>query len=281
MTGLSAVLAQMSEHLPDSAQDFADSLRPWTASLDWVHDCVRRCREQVASDHFAQIPLGIQTNRVFLGLELAVEGRANCALSLIDSAVVAKTKQDRIVFDSGYSMVVLVGGGTVTVERFVKNATDERIASEGTAALPPHEPVLIDCEREQLRLVVADNDAVLLRFSCSRQEKCSRIAEYDMASGRPLRTGIGNVATSRKMALLQFVTMQQGSPALRDVLTQLADDDDRMVRWEAVRHLTSRYPQAADGVVRAMAANDPDDEVRHLASRVAAMCFAEGADCGV
>ncbi|MEQ1725978.1 MAG: HEAT repeat domain-containing protein [Sphingopyxis sp.] len=280
ITGLSAVLARMSDHLPERARDFADMLRPWTTSLDWVDGCVRRCREQAASDPFAQIPLGIQTNRVFLGLEIAVQGRANCVLSLIDSDVVANTRQNTIVFDNGYSLVLHVGGGAVTVERFVKNTTDGRIVSEGPATLPLHEPVLIDCEREQLRLIAADSDAVLLRFSCARKIKDSRITEYDTASGRALRTGIGNVATSRKAALLQFVAMQQNSPDLHDALIQLVDDDDRMVRWEAARHLISRYPAAADGVVRVMAANDPDDEVRHLAGSVVAMCFADGADCG-
>lgn len=280
---LSSALAQMSDNPPENVMDFAELLRPWTQSFGWVQDVVDSWLSQLASDDFARLPLIMQASPVFLGLALAVRGQANASLSLVNSMTLPKARSHNLVFDHGYSMVVLVGGGAVTAERFVQQRDGcggSHMVKSQAAPLPLYVPIALDCGQEQLRIISAEGDAVLLRFSCSKRCYGTRVFEYDTQSGRTLRTGVGDSAVSRKLALLQFVTMQNDVNVIEDALVQLVHDDDALLRWEAMRPLVCRYPDVAYPILSAMAKNDPDCQIREVAGRVMTMLSAENAACG-
>lgn len=280
---LSCVLAEMSENPPENVIDFAEILCPWTQSFGWVQDVVDSWRSQLVSDDFARLPLIMQASPVFLGLALAVEGRANASLSLVDSTALAQARSQNLIFDNGYSMVVPVGGGAVTAERFAMKrgaCGDSHVVKSQAAPLPLYEPAAFDCEREQLRIISADGDAVLLRFSCSKRCYGTRVFEYDTQSGRALRTGVGDSAVSRKLALLQFVTMQDDVNVIEDALVQLVHDDDALLRWEAMRPLVCRYPDVAYPILSAMVKDDPDCQIREVAGQVMTMLSVENVACG-
>lgn len=268
VAALEAVLAEAGREPCLKAERFRARLAPWLADHGWLAAFVTASLAAMRGDDFATPACRLQAGPLIDGLQLLGTGASAVTLSHLTSASLPAIPDRRIIFDGGCSLLQLVAGGPLVVQRFA--LIGERCRSEGPVTLAAVDALAVDCGAQSLRILSAPRDAVLLRVTCRDASASLAIDEYDADSGTLLRRGSGSAAISRMLSLLPLAA-NSAHPDMRETLTKLTRHADAQLRWQAARHLASRDAPAALAIVEQMAQSDPDATVRAaaLAARAA------------
>ncbi len=267
-------LQALSDTPPDNFADFAAALVDWASDHQWVDDLLALMLTEMGCDDFAVLPWQPQNTSVLKGISVLQKGQSNCTLTLVDADQLDMHPSNQLVFDTGFNLLAIVGGGPLLTELYRRNPDKTPGNTMVTLAerrwLIPGEQIALDCAHEQLRLVEARSDTVLLRFALSTGDAGARVTEYDIATGRALRTGCGDVSTSRMLALLS-VAADGDDAQLLPVLNALTRHEDSLLRWQSMRMLVARTGLSALPILDEMAENDCDLAVRSVARQTQAL----------
>jgi hypothetical protein len=265
-------LAELDTALPANAEAFAKALSPWIEDDAWYRDLIERGCAAMAADPMAPLPLRMQAGALVQGIALAEAGSAmggGSAMLAVTSAdvlagVAGGEAAQRLVFDSGYSLVAVVAG-ELTVERWRLDRRSGRIALVERQTLRGGEQLAVDNRVEQLLIRHTPRDAVLLTMAVIGPVRSEPILEYETAGGTLLRAGTADPLVSRMLALLALV---DEAPLDRRLvlLSRLSEDADPMLRWQAMRHWLASDVRGAMPQLRDMAQGDADAAVRAAAT---------------
>lgn len=262
---LRATLARLATDGRHDLAGFDAALAMLDREHGWVNSLVQHWLELLASHDFADLPWRPLNNAALSGLEVMREGDASCALLSVDAAALSQDRDDLLVFDSGYNRFVVLAGGPLTVDRFRRAADGESVSHVMRTELSVGDGVSTDCGVEQLRMVAAPCDTILLRYSLhDPAARSSLVRAYDLRSGALAHTGCADPQVSRMLALLD-VAMAADTAMLRPLLPQLAAHPDPQLRWQAMRIWLTRDMLAAHPRLREMASDDGSAQVRAAA----------------
>ena len=266
VSSLGRVLQDLSEHLPSDKTAFASALASWTDDRQWISDFIAIALAAIKADPFAALPWRLQNTSAILGLGLLSRGRASCTMSIVDADMLALSQNNKIVFDSGYSMTIVIAGGPIGVEHFSLVNGGRSVAFGGKETWTIGDWRAQDCAVEQVRLVDAAQDTVLVRIAVAGDDPGSRVIEFDLRDSDKARYGIAVPSVSRHLALLE-IAAQSGDDAIIPVLVDLCRHPEPMLRWQSLRFLTARNFSVATPFLEDIALHDQDSGVRAVAAQ--------------
>ena len=245
-------------------------LERWTTERAWIADFASLALSAIGAEPFTTLPLRPQVTSVMMGLTLLSVGRASCTVSVVDADLLSLADNHRIAFDNGYSMIIVAAGGPVRVEHFAMVNQGQKVTSRGTEALGVGDWRANDCACQQLRLVAAAQDTVLIRIAVAADNLGARITEFDLQNPTKAKVGIADPSVSRQLALLD-IAVRADDDQIIPVLVDLCRHPEPMLRWQALRFLTSHKPCAATAILEDFALHDKDIGVRAVAAHTLAI----------
>lgn len=244
------------------------ALAPWLNDRGWIGDFIARNIAALADDAWCELPWRVQSGPVLTGLVIAHLPGVFVMLSRLDADMLAVTETPIVVFDGGISIMMLIAGGVPAIETYVCSAASDAlptVRNAGRSLLTHGVAIACDCASQQIHIVDAAQDALLLRIVLTPPGGTTRIRAFERASGRLVTDGIAAPTSSRLAALLNVVGTGN-SPRHRAIFAQLANHSEPFIRWQAMRRwLAADDSGAAHLALCQMAHDDSDAALRALA----------------
>lgn len=263
---LAATLADIAGLDPATLTEFDKAVAPSCRRADWLTALVDEWIALLGRQSFADLPWMPLVSGAISGLELLRDGPASCALLCVDALCLSQADNDAVVFDSGFNHFVLVAGGAMDIEHYRRVDDGSRVELTARRRMVRGDSFSTDCAVEQVRMVGAQTDTVLLRFSLQDMRARNGVIEaFDRNSGLLVRRGCADPKVSRMLALLD-VAAAANPDALLPLLEQLSAHANPQLRWQAMRMWLARDALGAEPHLRTMATKDASHEVRMAAT---------------
>lgn len=271
--GLRERLMRMDAALPPGVQAFAAELAPWLESDGWYRGLLERSCGAMSADPLADFPLGMQPGGMMRAIALVEAGGASATLALLSAEELrASARDDRrqaLVFGGGYSVVSLLAG-SIDVELWHRDGAAEHIVRGRSWTMHSGERMALDNQAEQMRILAAPRDAVILNMAVAGPPSGAVTLEFAVPGGALLRRGTADPAVSRMLALIELMPAA-GAEGRCALLADLSEDAEPVLRWQAMRHCLAADVSGAMSRLTEMAGGDPDGAVRRAAQGTLAL----------
>lgn len=238
----------------------------------WIAPLLAPLVEALAEDPWFEPPVRVTRDALRTTALLLELPAVTLTATILSAAEMARAPSPSTLAASGrLSVARYHRAGGATLQRWL--AGDEG-AGFSAAAAPPLRPLpalaltdgmvcRIDGRRHAHLISGATGDVALLTFA-TRGGGLTR--EYDRATGTLLRTATSDDAASRTRLLLTMLRVDGRADAGAHFAAATHDPAFHL-RWDAMREWLALDPRAAAPRLRAMASDDPHDEVRAAAAR--------------
>lgn len=250
---------------PCSAADLAERMRPWCDDRRWLDVLIHEAVGALRQDGFAELPLTLRSGSLVKGLMLADDGNASAALTIVAADRLAGWREEGLILEGGYSLILLVNQAPLTVDHYRLTGDKGQPVDVRRRTLGAGEWLAVDCGSEQIRMVAAERDAVVLRVAVGGAAANGVIRQVDPRTGQCVSVGVADPALSRTLALIDvagLAPVAEATPALK----QFARHGDHRVRWASMRGLLAANRTGAMPLLRTMQRSDPHPQLRQLAS---------------
>jgi hypothetical protein len=275
VSALSEQLALWSATPPLSAVAMRDALQPWTRYRTWLDAFHELMIDALRADPLAALPLRMVQGRVMHGLVLLQSGSAEVTLNWIDASMLPLARDSHVLYSASLSVfLVLRASGLQTITHKLSIGGAPQSVANRVQMLADGDVLALDCRREALSMISAQADAVLLRVNVRLPSTAGQQA-FSIDDGRPVAVAMGDDSACRMLPLLQVARLAGSPKRARDALMALTRDEDRTLRWAAMRELLVADGKAALDLLHAMADDDPDAGVRRAAASTIKMIHPE------
>lgn len=283
VAALAGALAQCGTSPPVSVTDLAARMDRWLRCDAWLQAFMSECCAAVRDDIFAAFPFRPMEGRVVRGLALMQAPQADVSLCWVDGHVLPHALETTAIFTSTLSVIQVVKAGGLVVQSYQLDdpASDTAKLSDGCARqLVDGDILLLDNRRESIVMRHADADAVLLRFNV-RLPDAAPHRSISLETGKHLATALADEQVSRMVPLLFVARLAGQAQRAAPMCATLARHPDPLLRWTAIREWLVADMRSALAVLPAVAADDPDSQVRQAAAVTLALLSRpqDGARC--
>ena len=238
----------------------------------WIAPLLAPLTAALAADPWFEPPVRVTRDPLRITALLLELPQATLTATILCAAEMARAPAPSTLAASGrLSVVRYHRAGGARLARWDAGEIGDRFSAAAAPALAPlpvmplHDGMVarIDGRRHAHLIEGATSDVAMLTIA-TRGGGLTR--EYDRASGTLLRTATSDDAASRTRLLLTLLRVD----ARRDAGAQFeaaTRDGAFHLRWDAMREWVALDAAAALPRLRAMAADDPHDEVRAAAAR--------------
>jgi hypothetical protein len=265
VTALSALLSHWDHNPPENVEAMAGTVQPWLADQSWLGDFPRTMIAALRQDPLAALQFSMVQGRVTHGLVLLQTRHCEVTLNWIDAQKLPLARDQHVLLTSALSILLVVSGsGLRVVTHALESGVDQRLRSSTPRRIASGEVLAINCRQQAVSMHDAQADAVLVRINVKLPSTAGQRA-FAIAGGQPVAMAMGDDGACRMLPLLAIARLA-GKPArAAAVLTELTNDEDRTLRWAAMRELLVADTHAALPILRAMAQDDPDASIRRTA----------------